>query len=285
MLDGHRQPADHHAAMTAAPPPTATDDPFVLLQQLGAALRMAKWQGLEVVPRAAPVVVPQPKISTPQHPQHGPAGQTQIAPQRASQPMSALALGLTASRDAARATLDDIARRASSCTKCARSTGRLRVVQPFGNPQAKLLVVLDAPSQDDERADKPAHGEAGVLLDRMLAAMGLHRDDVWLTYLCLCRDRTDAAVTPDQALACSGWLRQQFAAIAPQALVVFGQAAAQYLLRSSADLAQLRGQWGEARGVPVLATWGLQDVLADPSKKREVWADLQQVMARLGTRR
>ncbi len=287
---------------TVPPQPLPTDppaeDPVLLLQQVAAALRLARWQGIEAVPRAKvadpPAQQQRPQPAQQQRPQPAQPQREQVPqpqPQRPSQPLPtaralpSLAAELTQARQLARTKLDEALGRAGTCTKCPRATGRLRVVAPGGNPQARLLVVIDAPSSEDERANQPAQGAAGALLDRMLGAMGLHRDDVWLSYMCLCRGSSDQAVTPDQALACSPWLRQQFEVVTPQAMVLFGQGSAQYLLRSTAPLAELRGRWGQLRGVPILATWGLDEVLVDPAKKREVWTDLQQVMAQLGLRR
>ena len=292
-------------------------NPAVLLSQIAAALRNARYAGIDAVQRIQPPPIERPApnlpgtapnlpATAPKMPAAAPqpvlasasaAGSAAAAPSpRLSQPLpqpsllpaaaaGALTAALTARRQQVRDQLHDMFGRANACTRCPRHHGRLRAVAGTGSVTAKLFIVAQTPDQTDEKAAKPMQGEAGELLDRMLAAMGLHRDEVWLTHLCLCRGATDSALLPSEAAACSPWLRQQWEAINPQVLVILGEPAARFLLRHDVELANLRGQWHTVRNTPARATWSLADVLADPAKKKEVWADLQAVMHKLGLRR
>ena len=277
--------------------PVDVGDPHELLREVAAALRLASWQGVAAVARvkapALPVlaVAPAPvelpvggARSTPTAAIRAPAT-APTAVQAPMLPAFSFSADLAAQHKNRLAHVEDMFVRAQACTKCPRAQGRLRVVPGGGSTLARLLVVLEAPSLSDEQAGRPAQGEAGELLNKMLLAMGLHRDDVWLTYLCLCRGASDTPVSPSEAAQCSPWLRQQWETINPSCMVIFGEAAARFFLRRDASLATLRGQWQLVRNAHAIATWSLAEVLADPAKKREVWADLQQVMRKLGLRK
>jgi DNA polymerase len=181
--------------------------------------------------------------------------------------------------------LQELQARAAGCVRCPRHGGRQQVVHGSGDPNARLLVLLEAPSASDETAGQVATGPAGQLLDAMLAAMGLRRDQVWLCLLVQCRDG-DRAATTEEAMACSGWLRAQWEIVQPAAILAMGTLPAQLLARQASPLAELRGRWLEVRGTPAVATWAPSDLLAaDKALKRQAWDDLRLVMARLGLQR
>ena len=181
--------------------------------------------------------------------------------------------------------LDAIWPKVDACARCGRGSLRQRTVHGEGASSAKLMLLLDYPSETDEATGRPAQGSAGQLLERMLGAMGLTRADVWMTSLVLCRDPADHKPSAEEARTCSAWLKSQWDVVQPQLLLAFGEVPAQLLAQRTAPLSDLRGRWMTARQVPAMATWSLQDVLADQSKKREVWADLQLVMERLALSR
>jgi DNA polymerase len=153
-----------------------------------------------------------------------------------------------------------------------------------GNPIAKTLILLGSPSAGTDEAGRVGQGEVGVLLDKMIGAIGLHRDDAWLTHVCLCHG---GGTRPDLAdtRACSSWLSRQWEVVQPKSLLSFGEVPAQFLLRQNRPLAQLRGKWFEIRGVPTLCTWSPEELLAEPARKREAWDDLKSFMNHLGLRR
>jgi len=267
------------------------EDPIALLGEVAAALRMARFGGVQAVPRPTAAARPAPQAMD-RPPAEAPTVRAPqpAAPPRPSQPLPArvtapqpgvVAQSLAQQRQLVRDHLHDIFGRAALCTKCPRHHGRLRTVAGQGNVGARLIFVLESPDEASEKAARPASGPPGELLDKMLHAMGLHRDEVWLTYLCLCRGG-DQPISAADAVTCSSWLRQQWDAIPPQVVVVLGERACQVLLRQQAPMAELRGRWQTVKGVPTRATWGLGEMLADPAKKRDVWVDLQAVMGKLG---
>ncbi len=276
-----------------APPFDPTDDRAVaeLVAQVGAALRMARWSGVDAVARKArptPAVAASPMRQGSPQPQTAPRNSPQRPANRPeSSPASAPPLAQLAAvsrRPQAQAALEALAREAAECARCPRRAGSARVVFGSGNPVAKTLILLGSPSSTADASGKVGQGEAGALLDKMMAAMGLHRDDAWLTHVCLCHGggaRPNAADTR----TCSTWLGKQWEVVQPKALLAFGEVPAQFLLRQALPLAQLRGKWFEIRGVPALCTWSPEELLAEPARKREAWADLQSFMNHLGLRR
>ncbi len=275
------------------------DDPAALLHEVAAALRMARFGGAHAVARPKPFAVVAPAAEIRAAPQvvapHAAAAPpaAPLAQPRPSQPLPLRVTGpqlgpVTASlahqRQQMRDKIAEMFGRAAVCTKCPRHQGRLRTVAGQGNVGARLMVVLESPDEASEKSARPASGPPGELLDKMLHAMGLHRDEVWLTYLCLCRGG-DEPISLADAGTCSTYLRQQWEAIEPQVLVVLGERASQVLLRQQAPMAELRGKWQVVKGVPTRATWSMAEMLADQGKKRDVWTDLQAVMGRLAAGR
>jgi len=276
-----------------APPFDPADDRAVaeLIAQVGAALRMARWGGVDAVARRAR---PAPTLaaSSPRPDSPQPLATTRVsAPPPVSKPAptqpsaSPLAqLAAVSRRPQAQAALEALAGEAAECARCPRRQGSARVVFGSGNPVAKTLILLGSPSAAADASGKVGQGEAGALLDKMVGAIGLHRDDTWLTHVCLCHGggiRPSASETK----TCSTWLTKQWEVVQPKALLAFGEVPAQFLLRQALPLAQLRGKWFEIRGVPALCTWSPEELLAEPARKREAWADLQSFMNHLGLRR
>lgn len=245
------------------------DDPAELVRSLAATLRFARWTGADVVDRAwsrpvepvAQPAVPQPAAARPQRP---PLPIT--APPAAHDPVAAL---------------DKWRARATGCERCHHAKSRTQIVFSQGNPHAKLIVVGDAPGPLEDAAGQPFQGDAGLLLDKMLGAIGLTRAEVWLTTLTLCRPPLDGVVSAEAIVACSPYLRTQIEAIRPHAVLLMGEAAAQFLFRQQKPLGELRGQWQRVLDRPTLATWPPAALLENPTKKREAWADLQQIQKRL----
>lgn len=275
------------------------DDPAALLHEVAAALRMARFAGAHAVARpklpamaapaaavqtAASSVAPPQPVASPAAPPVAHARPSQPLPPRVTGPqLGPVTASLAQQRQLKRDKIAEMFGRAAVCTKCPRHQGRLRTVAGQGNVGARLMVVLESPDEASEKSARPASGPPGELLDKMLHAMGLHRDEVWLTYLCLCRGGDEPISLADAGI-CSTYLRQQWEAIEPQVLVVLGERASQVLLRQQAPMAELRGKWQVVKGVPTRATWSMAEMLADQGKKRDVWTDLQAVMGRLAGR-
>jgi DNA polymerase len=169
------------------------------------------------------------------------------------------------------------------CTRCKLHTlGRTQIVYGVGNETADLMFVGEAPGADEDVQGEPFVGRAGQLLTKMIEAMGLARDDVYICNVVKCRPPNNRDPEPDEVEACEGFLRAQIAMVQPQVVVTLGRHAAQALLRTQRPITTLRGTWHKYEGKDVMPTFHPSFLLRAPEKKREAWADLQQVMARLG---
>jgi len=169
----------------------------------------------------------------------------------------------------------------TDCGRCSLCTGRSRVVFGVGNPRARLVLVGEAPGREEDRQGIPFVGEAGQLLDRILLAMGLGRDDVYICNVIKCRPPGNRDPKPEEIAACEPFLQRQLAAIAPELIVTLGKFAAQTLLRDQSPISRLRGQCREYQGIPLMPTYHPAFLLRNPSAKREVWDDMKAVLLRL----
>lgn len=166
-----------------------------------------------------------------------------------------------------------------NCTRCGLHQGRNQVV--FGRgalARAKLFVVLDAPDSLEDRAGEPAQGASGELLRKMLLAMNLGLDQVFLSNIVRCRTPHSRLPRPDEVDSCRGLLEAQVALVQPEKILGLGSGAAQALLRVEASLDHIHGERGEFQGIPLVVTWSPQDLLENTVRKREAWQDLQKLM-------
>jgi uracil-DNA glycosylase len=167
------------------------------------------------------------------------------------------------------------------CQRCKLAPKRTNIVYGVGNPDAALVFVGEAPGADEDRTGEPFVGAAGQLLTKMIEAMGLGRDDVYICNILKCRPPGNRNPEPDEIAECEPFLKKQLAAIRPRMIVTLGKFAAQCLLRSDAPISKLRGAWKAYEGIPLMPTYHPAFLLRTPSAKREVWADLQEVMREL----
>jgi len=174
-----------------------------------------------------------------------------------------------------RLSLVDLARQAVECTACTLSRGRTQVVFGTGNPHADILFIGEAPGRDEDIKGEPFVGRAGKLLDRMLSALGLDRQSVYIMNVVKCRPPGNRDPNPVEVEACSQWFDAQWDAIAPRVVCLWGRIAAQRVLRTDESLAALRGKWHEYRGIPVWVTYHPAYLLRSPAQKFRVWSDLR----------
>ena len=167
------------------------------------------------------------------------------------------------------------------CQRCKLAGKRTNIVYGVGNPDAPLVFVGEAPGADEDRTGEPFVGAAGQLLTKMIEAMGLGREDVYICNILKCRPPGNRNPEPDEIAECEPFLKKQLAAIRPRMIVTLGKFAAQCLLRSDAPISRLRGTWKAYEGIPLMPTYHPAFLLRTPSAKREVWADLQEVMREL----
>ncbi|MDQ7793517.1 MAG: uracil-DNA glycosylase [bacterium] len=176
--------------------------------------------------------------------------------------------------------LTDLARRAGDCRACSLREGCRGVVFGEGDPSARLVLVGEGPGRLEDEEGRPFVGPAGQLLDRILAAAGFLRREVYITNVVMCRPPANRVPQPDEVAACLPWLRDKLAVIRPRIVLCLGALAAQTLLEPGLSITRARGRWHEREGVLFMATFHPAAVLRDPGKKRPVWEDFSQIRSR-----
>ncbi len=168
------------------------------------------------------------------------------------------------------------------CTRCALHAGRNKLVFGDGSPNARLMFVGEGPGADEDAQGLPFVGKAGQLLNNMIAAMGLKREEVYIANVVKCRPPGNRVPEQEEGATCSPFLFRQIDVIRPQVLVALGATAATWLLGARQPLAGLRGRVHAFRGMQLIVTYHPAYLLRDPRQKKEAWADLQIAMKELG---
>ncbi len=169
------------------------------------------------------------------------------------------------------------------CTKCALHKTRTQTVFGVGNPKAEWLFVGEAPGADEDRQGEPFVGRAGQLLNAMLFAMGLKREEVYIANVLKCRPPGNRDPQPDEVEQCEPYLLRQIAHIQPKLIVALGRHAAHSLLKTELPLARLRGQKLSYHGTPLIVTYHPAYLLRTPSDKRKAWEDLVRAKATIAS--
>ncbi len=164
---------------------------------------------------------------------------------------------------------------AASCTACGLHAGRTHSVFARGNPNSPVVVVGEAPGEEEDRTGLPFVGRAGKLLDLMLAAIGFSKDTVYICNTLKCRPPGNRNPLPNELAACNRFLRGQLDAIQPKVLLAVGKFAAQTLLQSEESIGRLRGRLHTYEGRPVVVTYHPAYLLRSPYAVRTAWADFQ----------
>ncbi len=181
------------------------------------------------------------------------------------------------------AALERLQAEIGDCTRCPLAyAGRHTIVFGEGDPSAELMFVGEGPGADEDATGRPFVGKAGQLLNNMIGAMGLQREQVFIANIVKCRPPGNRAPEFVEATTCSQFLLKQIDIVRPKVIVALGATAATYVLGVRQSLSSLRGQWLSARGVKVAVTYHPAFLLRDPRQKAEAWKDLQRVMAELG---
>jgi len=186
--------------------------------------------------------------------------------------------------DAGPDTLQALAVAAGSCTSCRLCAGRTHVVFGAGDPDAALMFVGEGPGADEDRLGEPFVGRAGQLLNAMIRAMGLRREDVYIANIVKCRPPGNRDPEPDEAAACLPYLVRQVDLVDPRVIVTLGRVAARFMLGTTAPISSYRGRWQRWRDRDVMPTFHPAYLLRSPSGKPTAWADLKAVMLRLAGR-
>lgn len=178
-------------------------------------------------------------------------------------------------------TLDEIRAEIGHC--CKLCEGCTQPVFGDGNPKARLMFIGEAPGADEDIQGRPFVGAAGKLLDKIINAMGLKREEVYITNVVKCRPPGNRKPEKEEVEACEGFLFREIAAVKPRVIVTLGATPLFSLLRIKEGITHVRGNWYEYQKIPVMPTFHPAYLLRSPDKKREVWEDMKQVMARLKT--
>lgn len=205
----------------------------------------------------------------------GPPPPPAAAPVGGPPRVAGVAAGLTL--DERRVRLAALTERALDCTRCGLAAGRNQVVVGTGPLGSRLMLIGEAPGHDEDQTGEPFVGRAGQLLNRILAAIGLKRGEVYIANIIKCRPPENRNPTPPEIAACVPFVREQVDLVAPRVICALGRVAATTLLKSTATLAAMRGRVHEFSGTPLVVTYHPSALLRYPAYKRPTWEDMQVV--------
>jgi DNA polymerase len=229
--------------------------------------------GLTHLPKPPVIAVPEPLAPT-----ATPAPQPETMPKKAPAPTK------KSTPDNAAAALVEIQKQVAACTRCAElASTRTQTVFGVGNPEARLVFLGEAPGADEDRQGEPFVGRAGKLLtDIIEKGMGLKRSDVYICNILRCRPPGNRNPLPVEAANCREFLDAQLAIVKPEFICCLGTIAAHNLLSETTPIGKLRGRFLDYQGIKVLCTYHPAYVLRNPPAKKQVWEDIQILMAEMG---
>jgi DNA polymerase len=259
---------------------SARDEPGSLSEQAGLAIAASSELAKAAIESRARVEESRPAATQSTLSQFSPSGEDPMSARKAqfSSPLIAPEVPMA---ERARG-LEIIREEIGECTRCALHAGRHKIVFGDGSPTARLMFVGEGPGADEDAQGIPFVGRAGQLLNNMIAAMGLTREEVYIANVVKCRPPGNRTPEPEEGATCSPFLFQQIDVVRPQVLVALGATAATYLLGSRQPLAGLRGRVHAVRATQLIVTYHPAYLLRDPRQKKEAWADLQIAMRELG---
>lgn len=251
------------------------------LNNLAAFLEYKKEEGfqtLEISPETRAKlkpIAPKKSVAAPQH--AAPPAARRASPAAAPAPAAAADVRVTGK------TIEEIAKQISTCNGCGLHASRNKAVPGEGNAdRPDILFIGEGPNADEDAQGRPFAGEAGQLLTKMIGAMGYRREEIFLTNIVKCRAPGARVPLPEEVSACSAYLRAQIRLINPKCIVALGKPAIEGLLNKPVAITRFRGTWCKYDGIDLMPTFHPGYLLKSPSKKREAWADLQSVLAKLG---
>ena len=178
--------------------------------------------------------------------------------------------------------LAEIAERISKCTRYRLHETRTNTVPGQGPPHPEIVFIGEGPGADEDRQGIPFVGRAGKLLTKIIEAMGLTRDEVFIGNIVKCRPPQNRAPLPDETEACMPYLKQQLALLKPKVIICLGASAVKGLLDVQTGITRLRGTWMSFEGIDVMPTFHPAYLLRNSAGKKPVWEDMQAVLERLG---
>lgn len=177
--------------------------------------------------------------------------------------------------------MDELNEYVHSCRGCQLCKNRNNTVFGEGNIKAKLMFVGEGPGQDEDKTGRPFVGKAGRLLTKMIEAIDLKREDVYIANIVKCRPPANRAPFEEEAKACLPFLRKQVAIIRPKIIVCLGATAAGYIIDSSIRITKDRGKWYEKGDFLMIPTYHPSALLRDPGKKRDAWEDFKKIREKI----
>lgn len=249
-----------------------------LARQHAESLRAA---GVEWIPAApSPIVARDPgTASTRPGSDSGPELFADVIQPAGEEPAGGSGLGVEERRHA----LTVLAETVSTCTRCKElAATRTQTVFGVGKIDAELCFIGEAPGADEDATGEPFVGPAGQLLNRIIAACGMKREEVYICNIIKCRPPGNRLPQVHEAANCREYLEQQLELVRPKFICALGACAAQNLLDTKAPIGRLRGQFHAYRGIPVLCTYHPAYLLRSPEKKRDVWEDMKKLLHRMG---
>ncbi|MEE9160779.1 MAG: uracil-DNA glycosylase [Gammaproteobacteria bacterium] len=174
----------------------------------------------------------------------------------------------------------DLRQRVAKCQQCELHQGRTQTVFGVGNHNADWLIIGEAPGAEEDRQGEPFVGRAGKLLNSMLFACGLQREQVFIANILKCRPPNNRDPKPGEVVACSSYLKEQICLLQPKIILAVGRIAAQNLMQTETPIGKMRGQRYQYAdtGIPVVVTYHPAYLLRSPREKRKAWQDLQLAM-------
>ena len=171
-----------------------------------------------------------------------------------------------------------------TCRHCDLHKTRQKVVFGNGSPKAELMFIGEAPGQDEDIQGLPFVGRAGQLLTKIIEAMGMKREDVYIANILKCRPPNNRAPLPTEIVACQDNVKRQVELIKPKVICTLGKFASQTLLRTETTISSLRGNFYEYNGIKVMPTYHPAYLLRNPAEKKYVWGDMKKILKELASR-
>lgn len=173
---------------------------------------------------------------------------------------------------------DTLMEKVAACKKCQLFKSRQNVVFGEGNISAELMFIGEGPGAEEDKQGRPFVGRAGQLLTKMIEAMGLKREDVYIANIVKCRPPDNRNPFKEEAQSCIDYLMEQIKTVNPKVIICLGSVAATYLLNTEKQISKLRGEFVDFNGIKVMPTFHPAYLLRNPSKKKETWEDLKKVI-------
>jgi uracil-DNA glycosylase family 4 len=246
--------------------------PDRLARQAKQHLESLRTAGIEWLPDQ-----PVPVVNLPVVPEAGPSRHSLFGEELPAAARSSL------TREQRQEALATLAQRVAQCTRCpALARARTQTVFGVGSLDPEICFIGEAPGADEDRQGEPFVGPAGQLLNRIIAACGMKREDVYICNILRCRPPGNRTPLPDEAANCREYLDQTLELVRPRYICCLGACAAQNLLGSTLSVGKLRTRFFDYRGIPVMVTYHPAYLLRNEAAKKDVWEDMKRLLARMG---